>query len=193
MKNSWPALMSIPILFVLSGCATIVSGTTQKVSLSTQPSGAEAKADGNLTLKTPALITLERKMDHTIEVSKEGYKTVTVYVHRAFNEMATGNVLLGGIIGAGIDAGTGSGNKLIPERIDLVLEEGAGSADAKFASTKDQEFYEQHILKQKAESDKKVAEKDAASAAKEATRLNSASDQMASAPATGNNFAAKAR
>ena len=160
MQNAWLAVLVLPVLFVSSGCATIVSGTTQKVSISTQPSGADAKADGNITLKTPALITLERKMDHTIEVTKEGYKTVTVYVHRTFNEMATGNVLLGGLIGAGIDAGTGAGNKLAPEHIDLVLEEGSGMGDAKFSTQKDQDFYEKTILKQQVATDKKVAEKE---------------------------------
>ena len=193
MKNLSVAVMAIPVLFLVSGCATIVSGTTQKVSLSTQPSGADAKADGNLTLKTPALITLERKMDHTLEITKEGYKTVTVYIHRAFNEMAAGNVLLGGIIGAGIDAGTGSGNKLIPERIDLVLEEGSGAGDAKFASQKDQDFYEKNILKQKVEADKKATEKEAAAAAKTASKMDAATGQTSSTSAMGSNFGPKAR
>jgi hypothetical protein len=85
--------------------------------------------------------------------------------------MATGNVLLGGIIGAGIDAGTGSGNKLVPERIDLILEEGSGQGDAKFASTKDQEYYEKSILKQQVESDKKAAEKEAAKTAKAVSKM----------------------
>ena len=194
MKNKWVVALIVPALFVSSGCATIVSGTTQKVSLSSQPSGADAKADGNITVKTPAIITLDRKLDHTIEFSKEGYKTATVFVRRAFNEMATGNILLGGIIGAGIDAASGSGNKLIPERIDLALEAGSGYSDVpKFSSEKDQEFYEKNVLKQKLESNKKVMERVDNKAAEASPSIETAAGQMAPTNATAANFSPKVR
>jgi len=138
----------IVLTFFMAGCATIVSGTTQKVSVTSQPSGADAKVDGNMSAKTPATFTLDRKNDHTLEISKEGYKTATILFKKTFNGMTTGNILIGGIIGTGIDAASGSMNKLIPERVDVVLEPGTGySSIPKFASEKDAEFYEKAILK----------------------------------------------
>ena len=187
MKISYVRSMVLIVLaFNAAGCATIVSGTTQKVSVSSQPSGADAKADGNITVKTPALLTLDRKSDHVIEFSKEGYKSMTVYVRKAFNEMATGNILLGGIIGAGVDAASGSGNKLVPERIDVKLEEGSGTSEAAlFATQKDQEFYEKSVLKQQIAADQKAAKKEA--------DMASASTTTDLAPAAGNNFGPKGR
>jgi hypothetical protein len=148
MKNPFFALSALLCAGYVSGCATIVSGTTQKLSVTTQPSGAIAKVDNNITAQTPGTFTLERRSDHTIEISKEGYKTATVLIKRTFNGMATGNVLIGGIIGGGIDAASGATNKLIPERIDIILEPGTGYSDIpKFANVKDAEFYQKSILR----------------------------------------------
>ncbi len=134
----------------VGGCATIVSGTTQKISVSSMPSDALAKADNNLSAKTPTSFTLERKADHTIEISKDGYKTAVVMIRRSVNGMAFGNVLAGGIIGVGVDMASGANQKLIPEKVNVVLEEGSGySNPPKFASAQDQEFYSKSILNEK--------------------------------------------
>ncbi len=134
--------------FFLSGCATIVSGSTQKVAVTSQPSGAKVTADGKMTATTPTDFTLERKSDHTLEFSKDGYKTATVLLKRTMNGMGFGNVLLGGIIGIGVDAVSGADNKLVPERVDVVLESGEGFSESpKFVAKVDQDFYEKNILK----------------------------------------------
>jgi len=148
MKSVYRALGVVSIGFFISGCATIVSGTTQKIAVTSNPSDAIAKADNTTTMKTPALFTLDRRNDHILEISKEGYKTATVLIKRTFNGATAGNILIGGIIGTGIDMASGSANKLVPERVDLVLEPGTGHSDTpKFASQKDADYYEKNILK----------------------------------------------
>ncbi len=135
---------------MFSGCATIVSGTNQKINVMSMPSDAVAKVDNNLSAKTPTMFTLERKSDHTIEISKEGYKTAVVMIRRSVNGMAFGNALFGGVIGVGVDMASGANLKLIPERVNVVLEEGSGYSDQpKFAVAKDQEFYEKNVLNAK--------------------------------------------
>ena len=156
MTQKTKGLFLILAAFMLSGCATIVSGTTQKISVASQPSGADAKADNSMTAKTPTTFTLDRKNDHTIEISKDGYKTATIMIKKTFNGMVTGNILIGGLIGTGIDAATGSMNKLIPERVDVILETGSGYSDIpKFASQKDADYYEKSILNVKKMEDQK--------------------------------------
>ncbi len=146
-KALWIMLGALGVLS-LSGCATIVSGTTQKLNVETTPSGATAKVSNGMSAQTPTVFVLERKRDYSIEISKDGYKTVNVMLRRTFNGMMTGNLLLGGIIGGGVDAVSGASNKIVPERINLVLEEGQGIAEMpKFSAPKDQEFYEKSILK----------------------------------------------
>src|SRR4051812_3470662 len=107
MKNVVRFVIAVWAGLSVSGCATIVSGTTQKLSVSSRPTGATATIDNNISAKTPALLTLDRKSDHTLVVSKEGFKNQTVFIKRTMNGMGFGNVLVGGIIGVGIDAASG--------------------------------------------------------------------------------------
>ncbi len=144
----------------LSGCATIVSGTTQRVAVTSQPTGAKVTADGKMTSTTPTDFTLERKTDHALEFSKEGYKTATVMLKRTMNGMGFGNALVGGMIGVGVDMVSGADNKLIPERVDLKLEEGQGYSESpKFVAQVDQDFYDKSILKPAQDRAKKEEEK----------------------------------
>lgn len=106
----------------LSGCATVMTGPTQKVPVTSNPSGAVAKVDGSITAITPAIFTLERKTDHTIEITKDGFRTATVIIRHTMSGATAGNILIGGIIGVAVDGATGAMFKLIPERVDVTLE-----------------------------------------------------------------------
>ena len=69
---------------------------------------------------------MPRKSEFDVTISKPGYKTATVHVtNKVANEGGTamaGNIILGGIIGAGVDAGTGAMMDLVPNPVDIVLE-----------------------------------------------------------------------
>ena len=114
-------VLLISVIF-LSGCATIMTGSTQKVSVSSNPSGAVAKVDGGMAAVTPTIFNLERKTDHTIEISKEGYRTAQVILRHTLSGAAAGNILVGGIIGIAVDSCSGAMFKLVPERVDVNLE-----------------------------------------------------------------------
>jgi hypothetical protein len=116
----------IALVPFLTGCATVMSGTTQKVPVSSDPTGAVARVDGGISATTPTIFNLERKSDHTIEISKDGYKTAIVAVRRALNGAVWGNILAGGIIGTAVDMSNGANQKLVPDRVDVVLEKGEG-------------------------------------------------------------------
>jgi uncharacterized protein YceK len=66
------ALPGLALLLVLSGCATVMHGTTQNIGVSTDPAGADLLVDGEQHYKSPAMITLKRKDDHTVEISQKG-------------------------------------------------------------------------------------------------------------------------
>ena len=72
------ALLLLFLLVALNGCATIIHGTTQDISVTTDPADADLLVDGNLRYKSPATITMKRKDDHTVEISREGYKSEKV-------------------------------------------------------------------------------------------------------------------
>jgi hypothetical protein len=75
---------------------------------------------------TPAVFSLARKGEYTVTLSKDGYLPATVEIKNKVSGAGSagmaGNVLIGGIIGAGIDAGTGAMLNLTPNPVTLELE-----------------------------------------------------------------------
>jgi len=112
----------------LSGCATVTRGTTQAFTVESAPIGATASFSNGERCETPCTLTLKRKYPVAIEVCKSGYATVTTQVvsqvSGAGGTAMAGNVIIGGLIGAGIDAGSGAMKDLRPNplKLDLVEE-----------------------------------------------------------------------
>ena len=57
---------------LLSGCATIVKGTTEIISVSSDPTGARVTGDNAPAGTTPTTVTLSRKQNHRVVIEKEG-------------------------------------------------------------------------------------------------------------------------
>lgn len=70
------AITAIGLLFLaMTGCATVLRGTEQKMTFNTEPEGATVVVD-DVKYTTPAVVKLKRKKEHTVLISKEGYRTV---------------------------------------------------------------------------------------------------------------------
>lgn len=100
-------------LIAASGCASIVSGHNQSLSVATPDcDGASCtltNSKGTWYVKSPGSVTVHRAYgDLTVTCAKEGYATATNTVASSTKGMAFGNILFGGIIGAGVDIGTGA-------------------------------------------------------------------------------------
>ena len=101
----------------LSGCASIVSGTSQVVSVETlQKSDAIAGASCKLEndkgvyyVTTPGTVTVHRAYgDMHVKCEKTGVPDGLAVVKSATKGMMAGNILFGGFIGAGVDAASGA-------------------------------------------------------------------------------------
>ena len=64
----------IGIVFLGTGCATL-RGDKQKMTISSDPSGARLTVDGK-AFTTPAEVVLKRKETHRMTVEKEGYQPI---------------------------------------------------------------------------------------------------------------------
>ncbi len=128
------SLSVLCLAVLLPGCATIMEGTGQTVSINTDPSGALCRVSRNgATLgeisSTPGSVRVDKsKNDISVSCSKDGYKTATISQSPSFNGSTFGNILLGGIVGAGVDAATGA-NYNYPGTLHIPL-----SADPALAS-----------------------------------------------------------
>lgn len=97
----------------LSGCATIVEGTTQSVSVTTTPEdGAQCtllNSQGTWYLTSPGSTTVHKtKTDLKVICDKPGFEQGRVVAVSHFGAMTAGNVLAGGVVGIGVDAASGA-------------------------------------------------------------------------------------
>jgi hypothetical protein len=108
--------MILAFALVLVGCATITKGTTQTIAVDT-PGVAGATCtiqtqSGPRGLTTPGNVVLDKGSSPLpIQCTKECYTIGSSIIPSNTETMAAGNVLLGGIIGLGVDAATGAMNK----------------------------------------------------------------------------------
>ena len=105
----------------LCGCATIINGTSQKIQVTSEPAGAVIQVDSADTYTTPIKLRLERKRDHLLVFTKDGYETQTVKLMHVISEAVIGNTLLGGPIGWVFDIFAGTQYKLAPCPVHVEL------------------------------------------------------------------------
>ena len=123
------------VLMAVSGCATIATGTSQAINVSTVPPGASCTLDRvgervGVVPMTPGTVTVDKtKHDLAVTCAKDGYQTVTVTHEPTFNLAVIGNVVAGGVIGLVVDASTGAiHNYPANLRVDLPPKQVAAAA-----------------------------------------------------------------
>jgi hypothetical protein len=101
----------------LSACASIVDGSSQSLSVKTlsdigDVAGAQCTLKNNKGewyVTTPGTVTVHRSYDDlNVGCSKQGYVMNVNSVASSTKGMAFGNILFGGLIGAGVDMSTGA-------------------------------------------------------------------------------------
>ena len=121
----WAAAIALPCF----GCASVTRGTTENISIATTPAGATAEISGldiPTACVTPCVVQAKRNADITVAISKEGYepqvipltKEVTVTGAAGF----AGNILLGGLVGMGVDAAMGAALDHKPNPVTVTLQ-----------------------------------------------------------------------
>jgi hypothetical protein len=111
----------------ISGCATITRGTNDVLEIQSTPSRAAVQtSNGHSCSETPCAIKMPRRSDLVVEVSKPGYHTSRVNVTSKINGSGAagmaGNILFGGIVGAGVDGASGAMHDLTPNPVVVTLE-----------------------------------------------------------------------
>lgn len=127
----------------LSNCASITRGTTDSLVIKSNPDQADIRVtridtpltkkelasnpnDGQaITGKTPATFKLQRKGEYNIQLSKTGYKSIETRVTNHISGMGgtamAGNIIIGGLIGVGVDSVSGATKDLTPNPVEVTL------------------------------------------------------------------------
>jgi hypothetical protein len=117
MNRGMKSLMAILSVLALARCASIVDGSSQSLSVKTTSengdvTGASCQLDsnkGSWFVVTPGSVTVHRSADAlNVKCTKDGYRAAVNAIPSTTKGMAFGNLLFGGLIGAGVDVSTGA-------------------------------------------------------------------------------------
>lgn len=109
----------------LAGCATVTRGTTAQVQIISNPPEATARTSMGFQCLTPCTVQVNRKDEFTVIFTKPGYHSVEIPVRTqvagAGAAGVVGNVLLGGVVGIGVDVATGAALEQFPNPVVATL------------------------------------------------------------------------
>jgi len=133
-KSSTIIACVIVSIFILSGCATIVSKSNWPVNIKSTPDQADIaitdvkEGKDIFKGKTSTIVTLSSKggyfkgRSYTVVASKEGYENQTIQINSTLNGWYIGHLLFGGLIGFLIvDPLTGAMWTFDPKDINMTL------------------------------------------------------------------------
>jgi len=110
---------------LLQNCATIASGTRQRVPVSSRPPGAKVFVDGKESGYAPLILRLSKKTGHVIRIEKEGYNPLEIRISRdaGYATFASdfGNFFLAAALAAATGFAVGSAASDDQEAVGLVV------------------------------------------------------------------------
>lgn len=119
-------LLAVAVLMGMSACSSIVEGTTQTVTVITDPPGATCNLTRGGAIvavanPTPASVMVEKSKDNiSIACTKAEHLDGAGALASEFEGMTFGNILFGGIIGVAVDSASGAMNKY-PASVTIVM------------------------------------------------------------------------
>lgn len=141
--------LTLIVCAALSGCASILDGTTQEVSFQSNPeavtvtlvrdvpipeqqywSGKDKygnplpvpiRQDLRLLGTTPFTLQLDRAEGQSVVFSKEGYKSLTMKLTTGTNPAFWGNIAIGGPFGSTTDSASGAMYEYVPSQYFVTL------------------------------------------------------------------------
>jgi len=135
MKERAWIVAIVVVVGIVYGCASIMSGTTQRVTFDSEPQGAtvtigkKAEKDGQVTIVdsyeagvTPLEVELPRRTNTMVQLSKEGFETQTVELKRKMNNWTWGDIALTSPLSTSIDTSTGAVNEYKPGQYVITLQ-----------------------------------------------------------------------
>ncbi|MCQ4141088.1 PEGA domain-containing protein [Chryseobacterium sp. EO14] len=124
MKNKLSITLLIGIALSITSCATIITGTKDKITFNTTPEGAKVIHKGIEKCITPCTAEIPRSLSkQMVTFEKEGFISKEVKLTKTFNPVTLVNILLGGVIGLGIDTATGSLTKYSQKEYKVELDQ----------------------------------------------------------------------
>ncbi len=122
------------LMLAVGGCATLSRGTTDEVSVISDPDGAQVTTSFGSRCTTPCALAVSRDQVFSLSVQKAGYEgqkvDVVTRLSGAGLAAATENVVTAGL-GATVDAATGATLEHVPNPVNVTLVKRVPAAGAR--------------------------------------------------------------
>lgn len=116
-----------------SGCATVTRGKSGEVAFTSVPAGVNVTTSLGTSCVTPCEMTVRRKKSFTATFKKgQEQRVVNVRPQASAEGVATGagNIIVGGVVGIAVDAGTGANLDHFPNPVHANFNTPADQAQA---------------------------------------------------------------
>jgi hypothetical protein len=119
--------------FLVTGCATITTGTSHNLTVVTEPPGATCELRRGDEIigavnPTPGSVRISKSTrDVIIRCRREGMADAVVTLSPEFQAMTLGNILIGGVVGIVVDAASGAAGRY-PNSVTLSMAPPGGNA-----------------------------------------------------------------
>ena len=103
-----------------SGCATVTRGKSEQVQFTSVPSGAVVSTTMGASCTTPCSLEVLRKQAFNASFQHRGQTRIVKVITKSQGEgvaAGVGNVLIGGVVGVAVDAGTGATLDHVPNPV----------------------------------------------------------------------------
>lgn len=118
--------LSFALVIIFTGCATIVSGKFQPVTITSDPSGAKVlikdiNSTSKILCETPCTQQLQRDNNTTLTIIKDGFQERNLNLQTKTEGWFWGNLVIGGLPGTTTDSMTGSIYEYSPDTYHVTL------------------------------------------------------------------------
>lgn len=120
-------MLLLTFALFLGGCATLIHGSSERIRVESEPSGAQVEVDGRPVGETPTTVDLRRDQDHRVRLHRAGHEPQTVTLRRGRSFWAAANLLNFAAPGLLVDLSTGAFYSLKPDPISPTLDEAGAS------------------------------------------------------------------
>lgn len=127
MRSITTAALALLAAALTPGCATLFSGTSEQVTIDSEPEGARIFVEGIERGRTPATISVKRPgfNDTEVTLQLEGYEDRTFTLQKGFNTISILNLFVpAGFI---VDAVTGAITQYDPNTYTVTLDQARGA------------------------------------------------------------------
>lgn len=127
--NPFRTVVALVVAVLTSGCATILGGSSQTITVNANVSGAQVTLNGTPLGVTPLTTSMKRGQTGVLSVQSDGYQPYQIALNKKISTLFWVNIFTGGAFGSTTDAATGAMYEYEPSTFMVTLQRASASSE----------------------------------------------------------------